>query len=73
MKDFLDDSSTTNTLGATEIQNFAHEILSYILRTVDEKYVLHIARFVIAEHGDDTSRSTDHVEGRSAKSSCAHQ
>ena len=27
-KDFLDDSSTTNTLGATEVQSLAHEIQS---------------------------------------------
>ena len=75
MKDFLENSSTTHTFGVTEVQNLAHEIPSYILRIdMDEKYVLHIrASFVIAEHVYETSRSTDHVEGRSAKNSCPHQ
>ena len=52
MKDFLENSSTTNTFCVTEVHNLAHEIPSYIVRIdMDEEYVLHIiARFVIAEH-----------------------
>ena len=47
--DCLDDLSTTSTFGATEVRDLAHEILSDILAIdMDKKYVLHIARFVIA-------------------------
>ena len=49
--DCLDDLSTTNTFGATEIRDLAHEILSDIPGIgMDKKYVLRIARFGTAEH-----------------------